>query len=173
MPPMEERVKYNKKHFQIQSQISYIAVRAYDGEKLYKIRQFPIRHSPHQYSTFFYKKKPSKHKDITPELINTHSGAEPQFGINCISSPDPFSLKGSIFVFNSRHLFGHLGGQSTKQVRCSDQMSQAGSVTACPAVHGWHDPGVFHEPVVMPAWETPILQGLMLPGTWQHGPVSL
>lgn len=50
MPPMEERVKCNKKHFQIQSQISHVTVRAYDGEKLYKIRQFPIRHSP-QYST--------------------------------------------------------------------------------------------------------------------------
>lgn len=37
MPAMEERVKYNKKHFQIQSQISHVTVRACDGDKLYKI----------------------------------------------------------------------------------------------------------------------------------------
>lgn len=38
MSPMDERVKYNKKHFQIQSHIPLVTVRAYDGEKLYKIR---------------------------------------------------------------------------------------------------------------------------------------
>lgn len=63
------------------------------------------------------KKKKAKHKEISPKLINTLTGAEPQLGINCISSSDHFSLKGSIFVLNSRHLVGHdmhLGGQSTK-----------------------------------------------------------
>lgn len=38
MSRMEESVKFNKKHFQIWSQNSHVIVRAYDGEKLYKIR---------------------------------------------------------------------------------------------------------------------------------------
>lgn len=51
---------------------------------------------------------PSKHKDITPNLINTHTRAQPQLVIKCISSSDPFSLKGCIFVLNSKHLVGRL-----------------------------------------------------------------
>lgn len=51
-------------------------------------------------------KKPSKHKNITLKLINTH--AEPQLGIKCISSPDPFSLKECIFDLKSKHLLGYL-----------------------------------------------------------------
>lgn len=34
------------------------------------------------------------------------------------------------------------------------------------------DPGVFRQPVMLLAWETPMSRGHMLPGSGQHGPVS-
>lgn len=49
-------------------------------------------------------------------------------------------------------------------MRCNEQMGSAGSVAACPAVHGWHDPGLFCQPVMLLAWETPMSRGHMCQG---------
>lgn len=167
---MEETIKYKKEQFQIQTQISHVTDRAYDGEKLDKIRQLPIRQNCVLGSAPIsipvpVTKRNSKYNEISPKLINKHT---PQLGVSCISRPAPFSFKGGIFMLNSRHRIGDLVWICSRVGRAqssSNQMSWTGSYSTCPAVHGWHGPGVSCQPVMLPAQENPMAWGCMLPGT--------